>query len=65
MRHILAEDAKGTRGRGAYKKVPVFGILERDGVVRVEVVKADSLNRNNNMFTLLIKNICNVVPNLL
>jgi transposase len=30
---------KGKRGRGAYNKVPVFGILERDGVVRVKVVK--------------------------
>jgi transposase len=30
---------KGNRGRGAAGKVPVFGILERDGIVRVEVVK--------------------------
>lgn len=30
---------KGKRGRGAYNKVPVFGILERDGTVRVDVVK--------------------------
>ena len=30
---------KGKRGRGAANKVPVFGILERDGIVRVEVVK--------------------------
>lgn len=30
---------KGKRGRGAYNKVPVFGILERDGIARVEVVK--------------------------
>ena len=30
---------KGKRGRGAYNKVPVFGILERDGVVKVEVLK--------------------------
>lgn len=29
---------KGKRGRGAASKVPVFGILERNGVVRVEVV---------------------------
>ena len=29
---------KGNRGRGAAGKVPVFGILERDGIVRVEVV---------------------------
>ena len=30
---------KGKRGRGAAGKVPVFGILERNGVVKVEVVK--------------------------
>ena len=30
---------KGNRGRGAKDKIPVFGILERDGKVRVEVVK--------------------------
>jgi transposase len=30
---------KGKRGRGASSKVPVFGIYERNGVVRVEVVK--------------------------
>lgn len=30
---------KGKRGRGAFNKVPVFGILERDGVVKVEVIK--------------------------
>jgi len=30
---------KGKRGRGAANKVPVFGILERDGIVKVEVVK--------------------------
>lgn len=29
---------KGKRGRGAAGKVPVFGILERKGVVRVQVV---------------------------
>ena len=29
---------KGRRGRGAAGKVPVFGILERQGIVRVEVV---------------------------
>lgn len=29
---------KGPRGRGAAGKVPVFGILERDGMVSVEVV---------------------------
>ena len=37
---------KGKRGRGAANKVPVFGILERAGVVRVEVIKnvtADTL----------------------
>lgn len=30
---------KGNRGRGAAGKVPVFGILERNGLVRVETVK--------------------------
>ena len=30
---------KGKRGRGARNKIPVFGILERDGIVKVEVVK--------------------------
>ncbi len=30
---------KGKRGRGAAAKVPVFGILERNGLVKVEVVK--------------------------
>jgi transposase len=37
---------KGNRGRGAAGKVPVFGILERDGIVSVEVVpnvKAETL----------------------
>ena len=37
---------KGKRGRGAAGKVPVFGILEREGKVRVEVVpnvKAETL----------------------
>ena len=30
---------KGKRGRGAANKVPVFGILERNGIVKVNVVK--------------------------
>ena len=30
---------KGKRGRGAANKVPVFGILERNGIVRVEPVR--------------------------
>lgn len=37
---------KGKRGRGAAGKVPVFGILERQGIVRVEAVpdvRADTL----------------------
>jgi len=37
---------KGNRGRGAAGKVPVLGILERDGIVSVEVVpnvKAETL----------------------
>jgi len=29
---------KGKRGRGAFNKVPVFGILERNGIVKVEAV---------------------------
>ena len=35
---------KGKRGRGALSKVPVFGILERDGIVKVEVVKDVTAN---------------------
>ena len=35
---------KGKRGRGALNKVPVFGILERDGIVKVEVVKDVTAN---------------------
>jgi transposase len=37
---------KGKRGRGAAGKIPVFGILERDGLVSVQVVpdvKAETL----------------------
>ncbi len=30
---------KGKRGRVALNKIPVFGILERDGLVHVQVVK--------------------------
>lgn len=30
---------KGPRGRGAKNKIPVFGILERNGIVRVDVMK--------------------------
>ena len=30
---------KGKRGRGARDKIPVFGILERNGLVKVEVIK--------------------------
>ncbi|TAK00454.1 MAG: IS1595 family transposase [Candidatus Manganitrophaceae bacterium] len=30
---------KGKRGRGAAGKTPVFGILERNGVVKVEVIR--------------------------
>jgi len=42
---VEADDAyfggkrKGKRGRGARNKIPVFGILERNGQVKVEVVK--------------------------
>jgi len=30
---------KGKTGRGAFNKVPVFGILERNGIVKVAVIK--------------------------
>lgn len=40
---------KGKRGRGAAGKVSVFGILERDGIVKVEVVKDVSAERIMNM----------------
>jgi transposase len=30
---------KGSRGRGAKNKIPVFGIIERNGKVKVEIVK--------------------------
>ena len=39
---------KGKRGRGAANKIPVFGILERNGKVKVEIVqdvKAETLLR--------------------
>lgn len=32
-------ERKGSRGRGARQKIPVFVILERNGKVSVEVVK--------------------------
>jgi transposase len=35
----LAGKGRGRRGRGAEGKVPVFGIIERRGKVKVEVVK--------------------------
>ena len=35
----FGERRKGNRGRGAAGKTPVFGILERGGKVRVEVVR--------------------------
>jgi len=40
---------KGRRGRGAGGKVPVFGIYERNGVVRVEVVTDVSARNLLNM----------------
>jgi len=40
---------KGKRGRGAAGKVPVFGILERNGVVKVEIVKDVSAKSLLNM----------------
>jgi transposase len=30
---------RGKRGRGAMDKIPVFGILERNGKVKVEIVE--------------------------
>jgi transposase len=39
MKRISVVDEKATVARGAFNKVPVFGILERDGLVKVEVVK--------------------------
>ena len=41
---------KGSRGRGAKNKIPVFGILERNGKVKVEIVKgvsAEALLKRN------------------
>jgi len=35
----LGGKRKGSRGRGAKSKIPVFGILERNGKVKVEIVK--------------------------
>ena len=40
---------KGKRGRGAAGKVPVFGILERNGIVKVEVVRNVSAQSLLNM----------------
>jgi len=33
-----AKRIKGKRGRGAYNKTPVFGILQRQGMVYTEIV---------------------------
>ncbi len=44
----------GEEGRGARYKVPVFGILERNGKVKVEVVKdvkAETLLKEEALFT--------------
>ncbi len=39
MNHTLvAKESRGKRGRGAYKKTPVFGIFKRGGKVYTEVV---------------------------
>ena len=46
MKHTCK--SKGKRGRGSYNKIPVFGILERNGKVKVEIVndvKAETLLR--------------------
>jgi transposase-like protein len=47
---------KGNRGRGAKNKIPVFGILERDGKVKCYVNKflslcfiLSSMNLKNNL----------------
>jgi len=40
---------KGKRGRGAAGKTPVFGILERNGVVKVEVIRDVSAQSLLNM----------------
>ena len=40
---------KGKRGRGAAGKVPVFGILERNGIVKVEVLRDVSAQSLLNM----------------
>lgn len=40
---------KGKRGRGAFNKTPVFGILERDGIVKVNVVRDVSAESLLNM----------------
>ena len=37
MKAILEGKRKGNRGRGAKNKIPVFGILERNGKVKVEM----------------------------
>jgi transposase len=46
---------KGKRGRGAAGKVPVFGILERDGVVRVDVTKDVTAESLLNMTVKIVK----------
>jgi transposase len=45
---------KGNRGRGAAGKIPVFGILERGGKVRVEVVQNVS---GETLLTMAIKKV--------
>jgi transposase len=46
---------KGNRGRGAAGKVPVFGILERNGQVRVTVVKDVTANTLINLTVKTVK----------
>jgi transposase len=46
---------KGQRGRGAFNKVPVFSILERDGIVKVEVVKDYSAQTLLNLTTKTVR----------
>jgi len=46
---------KGKRGRGASGKLPVFGILERKGVVKVEIVKDVSAESLMNMTVKMVR----------
>ena len=67
---------KGKRGRGANNKIPVFGMMERNGKVMVEPVpnvSAETLTRNvkdlefrfNNRDCSILNKIIDVITNLL